>query len=139
VYLHWFEKVFYAAGGPADWAKAQLVRYADDMVILCRTEAEARRELAHLQSVLHGLGLSLNEDKTRVVEAREGFDFLGFSFRPGTYTRRGQKREILIKVPRVRAVTSMQAKIKKAVKEIPLGETVAEAVMVANTTAQDFP
>jgi len=30
IYLHWFEKVFYAASGPAVWAKAYLVRYADD-------------------------------------------------------------------------------------------------------------
>jgi RNA-directed DNA polymerase len=30
VYLHWFEKVFYAASGPGTWAKAEIVRYADD-------------------------------------------------------------------------------------------------------------
>jgi hypothetical protein len=34
VYLHWFEKVFYSSGGPGSWAKAQIVRYADDFVVL---------------------------------------------------------------------------------------------------------
>jgi RNA-directed DNA polymerase len=36
VYLHWFEKVFYAADGPGSWAKAQMVRYADDFMVLAR-------------------------------------------------------------------------------------------------------
>src|SRR5205814_9295953 len=36
IYLHWFDRVFYAKAGPARWAKAVLVRYADDFVILTR-------------------------------------------------------------------------------------------------------
>jgi hypothetical protein len=34
VYLHWFERAFHAPNGPATWAKAKIVRYADDLVIL---------------------------------------------------------------------------------------------------------
>ena len=36
IYLHWFDHFFHARGGPAQWAGAQLVRYADDLVILAR-------------------------------------------------------------------------------------------------------
>ena len=36
LYLHWFDKVFHRVGGPAQWAKAKLVRYADDFVVLAR-------------------------------------------------------------------------------------------------------
>ena len=36
LYLHWFDKVFHGPRGPARWAKAKLVRYADDFVVLAR-------------------------------------------------------------------------------------------------------
>jgi RNA-directed DNA polymerase len=58
IYLHWFDRVFHAKEGPARWAKAVLVRYADDFVILTR---EAGGEL------------------TKFVE--EKVEFLGYSFR----------------------------------------------------------
>jgi len=57
---------------------ARLVRYADDFVVLCGGNTE--RVLRGIEAVLNDLGLQLNEDKTRVVDAtREGFDFLGFT------------------------------------------------------------
>ena len=59
---------------------ARLVRYADDLVIVCARGVE--QPMRVLRRVLERLGLSLNEAKTRVVDAREqSFDFLGFSFR----------------------------------------------------------
>lgn len=59
---------------------AQIVRYADDLVILCAGKID--RPLRVLREVLDLLGLRLNETKTRIVDAREeSFDFLGFSFR----------------------------------------------------------
>jgi RNA-directed DNA polymerase len=36
IYLHWFDKVFHFQSGPAAWAKARLVRYADDFVVMAR-------------------------------------------------------------------------------------------------------
>lgn len=57
--------------------RARLVRYADDVVVLCAGDVEP--PMAVLRAVLARLDLSLNETKTRVVEAREAsFDFLGF-------------------------------------------------------------
>jgi RNA-directed DNA polymerase len=61
-----------------------LVRYADDLVILCRTRAQAEAALAQLRALLAELGLELAEDKTRLVcvnEDGEGFDFLGYHHR----------------------------------------------------------
>ena len=43
LYLHWFDTVFYRPGGPARWAKAKLVRYADDLVVLARHQSPALR------------------------------------------------------------------------------------------------
>ena len=59
----------------------RLVRYADDLVILCKTEGQAREGLRRVGLVLDRLGLRLHPDKTRVVfvgDGRDGFDFLGF-------------------------------------------------------------
>jgi RNA-directed DNA polymerase len=62
----------------------QLVRYADDLVVLCKTEGQAREGLRRMGLVLDRLGLSLHPEKTRVVgigDGSEGFDFLGFHCR----------------------------------------------------------
>lgn len=64
----------------------QMVRYADDFVILCRTEGEALRALALVQTWTAQAGLTLHPTKTRIVDAVApgGFDFLGYHFETGT-------------------------------------------------------
>jgi RNA-directed DNA polymerase len=65
-----------------------MVRYADDFVILCRSQAEAEQALTQVRQWCEAEGLVLHPDKTRIVDVRtEGFDFLGYHF---TTTRRGQ-------------------------------------------------
>ena len=83
LYLHWFDKLFHRADGPAQWAGAKLVRYADDFVVLARFPGG--RLTGWMESKLEGwLGLEIHRDKTRVVnwkEEGESLDFLGFTFR----------------------------------------------------------
>src|SRR5258708_753805 len=83
VYLHWFDKLFQRADGPAQWAGAKLVRYADDFVVLARYQGTRLR--GGIESKLEGwLGLEINQEKTRVVNLKEegaSPDFLGFTFR----------------------------------------------------------
>ncbi len=83
VYLHWFDAFFHAAEGPAQWAKAKLVRYADDFVVCARYQSDRLR--SWIAGVLEGrMGLAINREKTRVVDLNdEGahLDFLGFTFR----------------------------------------------------------
>jgi RNA-directed DNA polymerase len=59
-----------------------MVRYADDFVVLCRSEQEARSALAQVDAWMQQAGLTLHPDKTRLVPMRpgEGFDFLGYRF-----------------------------------------------------------
>jgi RNA-directed DNA polymerase len=68
----------------------EMVRYADDFVILCRTSAEAARALELVGNWTAENGLTLHPTKTKIVEARtEGFDFLGYRFVNGRrYVRR---------------------------------------------------
>lgn len=63
----------------------EMVRYADDFVLLCRSEDEARQALALVQQWTMTVGLTLHPEKTRVVDAtqRGGFDFLGYHFERG--------------------------------------------------------
>ena len=63
----------------------QMVRYADDFVILCRSEDEAKSALARVQTWVGENGLTLHPEKTRIVDATQpgGFDFLGYHFERG--------------------------------------------------------
>lgn len=62
-----------------------MIRYADDFVILCRSEEEAQAALREVQEWATSVGLSLHPEKTRIVDAtqRGGFDFLGYHFERG--------------------------------------------------------
>jgi RNA-directed DNA polymerase len=127
IYLHEVDQQFHRQDAP--W---HLVRYADDLLILCGTQSDAETAYAHLTNVLTDLGLTLNADKTRVVHVDAGFDFLGFGFRPGRYVRNGRGRTTTIKVPRGQALKGIRLRIKDAVKSIPLNAAVGTAVKAIN-------
>ena len=63
----------------------EMIRYADDFVILCRSEAEATAALELIRTWVEARGLRLHPEKTRIVDAsqRGGFDFLGYHFERG--------------------------------------------------------
>jgi len=63
----------------------EMVRYADDFVILCRSREDAESALAKVESWTAAAGLQLHPDKTRIVDATQpgGFDFLGYHFERG--------------------------------------------------------
>lgn len=61
-----------------------LVRYADDLIVLCRTERDAQEALSRVECLMKRLGLQLHPDKTRLVnlkEGQDGFDCLEFHHR----------------------------------------------------------
>ena len=68
----------------------EMVRYADDFVILCGSEAEAQKALAQVQQWTAAAGLTLHPEKTHIVDATQpgGFDFLGYHFERGRRTPR---------------------------------------------------
>ena len=85
---------------PLDWQMVregyEMVRYADDFVILCRSQAEAERALEQMRGWTATAGLTLHPEKTRIVNAAEagGFDFLGYHFEQG---RKWPRRKSLAK------------------------------------------
>ena len=83
IYLHWLDRHFHGPGGPAHWANARLIRYADDFLVVARYQGEQLTDWIE-ERVENWLGLRLNREKTRLVDLREAgssVDFLGFTFR----------------------------------------------------------
>jgi RNA-directed DNA polymerase len=82
LYLHWLDKQFHASSGPGTWARARLIRYADDFVICARYIGP--RITGWLEALMDRLGLTLNREKTHVARLEPGgdtVDFLGFTLR----------------------------------------------------------
>jgi RNA-directed DNA polymerase len=113
IYLHWFEKVFYSDSGPGWWANAQIVRYADDFMVLARYSSSRMREFIE-SKIETWLGLELNRDKTKEVNLRlpgASVDFLGFTFR---YDRdlRGRGFRYLNVTPSIKALCTQREKVR---------------------------
>jgi RNA-directed DNA polymerase len=114
IYLHWFDKVFYRVEGPGHWAKAKLVRYADDYVVMARYIDN--RITNWIESKIEGwLGLELNREKTRIVHLQEegaSLDFVGYTFR---YDRdlKGQSHRYLNMFPSQKALSRQRARLRE--------------------------
>jgi RNA-directed DNA polymerase len=91
--------------------KARLVRYADDFVVLCAGAVE--KPLATARQVLERLDLTLNETKTRIVDAREeSFNFLGFAIRVSKSWKSGKNYQ------HISPSTKSLAKIKDRITQL---------------------
>jgi RNA-directed DNA polymerase len=125
IYLLALDRVF------ADGAHGILVRYADDYVVACRSEAQARaaRELA--EQVMAGLGLELHPEKTKIVdlrEGREGFD----ACVSGRMLERGVRRYYLHRWPAQRAMKRIRARIKLLTVRARVGMDIRDVIAELN-------
>jgi len=108
VYLNELDRVWTGTCGHL----GQLVRYADDFVILCRSAAQAQAALERVRQILSDLRLELHPTKTRLVElglGKGGFDFLGCHLRIVRSHFKG--RNYLFRWPSRRAMKSVRAKL----------------------------
>jgi RNA-directed DNA polymerase len=114
VFLHWFDKVFHRPDGPFQWARAKLVRYADDFVVLARWQGPRLR--AWIEEKLETwMGLQLNREKTRVVNLSEpgaSLDFLGYTFRYDR-DRHGRNGRYLNRMPSKKSLKRERARLKE--------------------------
>lgn len=129
VYLHDFDRAFHGPDGPAQFANARLVRYADDFVVLARFVGT--RLVAWLERTLEqDLGLTVNRTKTRVVRVttpQQGLDFLGFTLRY-VRDRCGRHHRYLAVGPSKRAHARVREKLRgltRASAKSSLRDTVA--------------
>jgi RNA-directed DNA polymerase len=113
IYLHVLDTEFTRRG------LGELVRYADDGVVLCRTAAQAQTALDAVEEILGSLGLRLHPDKSKVVDlraGREGLDFLGCHFRARMSGRLWEQKRIiryyLHRWPSQRAMRRIRDKVR---------------------------
>jgi RNA-directed DNA polymerase len=114
VYLDEFDRDFHGEGGPAQFARARLVRYADDFVVLARYMGP--KVVTWIERKLEGeLGLTVNRAKTRIVKVRtegETLDFLGFTFRYDHDLLGGQHRYLNV-FPSKKAVERIRETLRQ--------------------------
>lgn len=105
----------------------EMVRYADDFVILCHRETEARQALSCVQAWTLSNGLSLHPEKTRIVDATKagGFDFLGYHFERG------------YKWPRAKSIKKMRATIRRKTRRLN-GQALSTIIEDVNRTLQGW-
>ena len=87
-----------------------LIRYADDFLALCHSQEQAEQIKASLAGWLAPRGLVFNEDKTRIVNLDDGFDFLGF-------TVRRQSGKLLIK-PSKAAIRRIRGRLRTEMRSL---------------------
>lgn len=114
IYLHWFEVLFTRPDGPGAWAKAKIVRYADDFVILARYLGP--RIVDWIEATLEErFRLTINREKTRVVRLHQpgqSLDFLGFTLRYELDPRGGADRYLRVE-PSRKAEARLRAKARE--------------------------
>jgi group II intron reverse transcriptase/maturase len=113
IYLDAFDQYWRKEGLNAKHGQnAQVIRYADDLVIL--TDKEAGPVLERLKEVMGRLGLVLHPEKTRIIKAKEShFDFLGFNFRQRKNPKTG--RWFCYLQPSQKAQRSVREKLRQAI------------------------
>jgi len=133
IYLHVLDTELSARG------VGELVRYADDGVVLCRSAAQAEDALAAVGEILASLGLRLHPDKTKVVdlrEGREGLDFLGCHFRARMSGRLWEQKRIvryyLHRWPSQAAMARLRDKVRDRSGRNRVGIDIREVIAVLN-------
>ena len=120
LYLDPFDHIMVRAG----W---EMVRYADDFVICCRSEAEAQAALAEVREWVAQAGLVLHPEKTRIVDMREpgGFDFLGYHFERG------------LKWPRAKSLMKLKERVREKTPRLS-GSSLTDIITDVNRTLRGW-
>jgi len=114
LYLHPLDLLMEQSG-------CRMVRYADDFVILCASEAEARAALRQVTAWVTANGLTLHPDKTKVSDSQQpgqGFDFLGYRFEAGMRFVRAKSLKAFKDKLRARTIRSRGDSLRQIVEDI---------------------
>jgi group II intron reverse transcriptase/maturase len=108
-----------------------LVRYADDFVAMCNTESKAREALRRIGLVMNRLGLTLHPVKTRMVDLRrgkEGFTFLGCTFRKKRSIQRNPRWYYLQRWPSPKAMQKLRDRVRELTSKRQSGKDVKQII-----------
>ena len=144
LYLHWFDVVFHRRQGPAQWAQARLIRFADDFVIQAKTIGPEVQDWVE-RTVEGWLGLTINRAKTRTIVLAPGqqaaVTFLGYTFRYER-DRFGRAHQYVVAVPSAKAVARCRAAVRQLLNthcgHLPIAVVVAKVNRLLRGWGQYF-
>ncbi|MTW88412.1 group II intron reverse transcriptase/maturase, partial [Virgibacillus dakarensis] len=121
----------------------QIVRYADDFVIMCSTKQQALESIQVLRGIMKKLNLTLSPEKSRLVniwDNTDGFDFLGLHHRKfPILIKGGYKIHVMSHIPSKKAMKKMREKIKEYVgKNNKLSLDIEDLIIGLNRKLQGF-
>ena len=129
IYLHAFDRAWAESG------TGEVVRYADDFVVLCTSRSQAEEAQRRAAAILGDLGLELHPDKTRVVdlrEGREGVDFLGCHLRARMSGKLWEDKRViryhLLRWPSQRSMKRARARIKALTGRSQVGQELESVI-----------
>jgi RNA-directed DNA polymerase len=133
IYLHAFDRAWVESG------TGELVRYADDFVVLCSSREQAEQAQTRATALLGELGLALHPEKTRVVDlrqGREGFDFLGCHLHARmsgpVWVKYRKVRYYLHRWPSQRSMKRARARVKALTSRSRVGVNLPETIAALN-------
>ena len=134
IFLHAFDRAWEERG------TGEVVRYADDFVVLCRSQEQAEEARRCATAILGDLGLRLHPDKTRTVDLREGnegFDFLGCHFHAHMSGKLWEQKRViryyLHRWPSVRSMKRARVRIKALTARSQVGQQLEDVIRRLNS------
>jgi RNA-directed DNA polymerase len=127
IYLNKLDRIWAARCGQL----GILVRYADDLVAMCRTESACREALRRIGLVMDRLGLTLHPVKTRMVDLRGGkqsFVFLGCTIRKKRSIQRNPRRHYVQRWPSPKATKKMRDRVRELTSKRQSGKDVKQII-----------
>ena len=131
IYLNKLDRIWAARCSPL----GVLVRYADDFVVLCRTESQAREALRRIGLVMDRLGLKLHPEKTRMVDLRRGresFEFLGCTLRKKRSIQRNPRAHYMQRWPSPKAMKRIRERVHGLTDSRHSGKDVKQIIATLN-------
>ena len=127
IYLNKLDRIWAARCGQL----GELVRYADDFVVMCATASRAREALRRVGLVMDRLGVKLHPAKTRLVDLRrgkEGFVFLGCTIRKKRSIQRNPRRHFVQRWPSPKATKKMRDRVRELTSKRQSGKDVKQII-----------
>lgn len=131
IYLNKLDRIWAARGRQL----GVLVRYADDFVVLCRAESQAREALRRIGLVMNRLGLTLHPAKTRLVDLRRGkesFVFLGCTIRKKRSIQRNPRWHFMQRWPSPKATKKLRDRVRELTDKRQSGKDVKRMIAELN-------
>ena len=127
IYLNKLDRIWGARCGQL----GILVRYADDFVVMSRTESQAREALRRIGLVMDRLGLTLHPAKTRLVDLRrgnDGFEFLGCTIRKKRSIQRAPDKHFMQRWPSPKATKKLRDRVGELTGKRHSGQDVKQII-----------